>query len=231
MQPYFMPYIGYFQLINSVDTFVIYDNLKYTKKGWINRNRILDSNGRIQNLTIPIEKDSDHLDINQRYVSKSFDRKKIVNKVKSYYRKSINYKIIAELMDDVIIHNQHSCLFNYIESSLKAVLNVLDIKTELIRSSEISIDHNLKGKEKVIAICNKLGADIYINPIGGVDLYDKSFFQNYDIELKFLKSNLSKYLQPTSPNLFHPSLSIIDVIANMNQDDLFKAIANDIEFL
>ena len=64
MQPYFMPYIGYFQLINAVDKFVIYDNIKYTKKGWINRNRIL-VNGKDQYISLPLKKDSDYLNINE----------------------------------------------------------------------------------------------------------------------------------------------------------------------
>jgi hypothetical protein len=76
MQPYFFPYIGYFQLIKSVDEFIIYDNIQYTKKGWINRNRIVE-NGKDQLITLPIKKDSDYLDIVERKLSESWEKDKI----------------------------------------------------------------------------------------------------------------------------------------------------------
>jgi len=77
MQPYFFPYIGYFQLVNSVDEFVIYDNIQFTKKGWINRNRIL-VNQNEDYISLPLKKDSDYLNVNQRFLSDawSVDRKK-----------------------------------------------------------------------------------------------------------------------------------------------------------
>ena len=74
MQPYFLPYIGYFQLIKSVDKFVVYDNIQYIKNGWINRNRLLQ-NSKDQYFTLPIKNDSNFLDINDRYISKNFDKK------------------------------------------------------------------------------------------------------------------------------------------------------------
>ena len=75
MQPYFLPYLGYFQLINAVDEFIVYDNIQYTKKGWFNRNRYL-KNGKDDIFTIPLKKDSDYLDVNKRIISETFERKK-----------------------------------------------------------------------------------------------------------------------------------------------------------
>ena len=84
MQPYFMPYIAYYQLINEVDQFVIYDDIKYTKKGWINRNRIL-SNDKEAVISIPIRKGSDFLDIKDRFLSDNWpsERKKLLNRLKA----------------------------------------------------------------------------------------------------------------------------------------------------
>ena len=87
MQPYFMPYIGYFQLLHASDTFVLYDNIQYTKKGWINRNRIIQNNNVIT-FTIPIKKDSDYLNIWDRQIADSFKREKLCNQIMNSYRKA-----------------------------------------------------------------------------------------------------------------------------------------------
>ncbi len=94
MQPYFLPYIGYFQLINAVDKFVIYDNIEFTKKGWINRNRIL-VNGKDEFISLPITKASDFLHANQRYLASNFEneKNKILRKIKESYRKAPYFKI------------------------------------------------------------------------------------------------------------------------------------------
>src|SRR5437868_13460953 len=90
MQPYFLPYIGYFQLIESVDLFVIYDNIKYTKKGWINRNRFL-RNGADVVFTVPLRKDSDSLNVRERAVADDFDPRKLVNQVREAYRRAPHF--------------------------------------------------------------------------------------------------------------------------------------------
>ena len=88
MQPYLFPYIGYFQLMNAVDEFVIYDNIEFTKKGWINRNRIL-VNGRDSFITVPLKKDSDYLDVRDRYLADSWpsERVTILYRIKQSYRR------------------------------------------------------------------------------------------------------------------------------------------------
>src|SRR2546421_3494048 len=90
MQPYFFPYIGYFQLISSVDLFIIYDDIKYTKKGWINRNRFL-RNGADCVFTVPVRKDSDFLDVKDRLLARDFDRIKLVNQLREAYRRAPHF--------------------------------------------------------------------------------------------------------------------------------------------
>src|SRR5690606_18130129 len=117
MQPYFCPYIGYFQLMNAVDKFVVYDNIQYTKKGWINRNRIL-MNGKDQLFSLPVKKDSDYLNINQRFLSDDFDgeKKKLLNKFKGAYNKAPYFKEIFPLLQE-IINDDSNNLFDYIYHS------------------------------------------------------------------------------------------------------------------
>jgi hypothetical protein len=208
MQPYFLPYIGYWQLIAAVDAFVVYDNIKYTKKGWINRNRFL-LNGKEALFSIPLRKDSDFLYVNQRFLADSFNREELLNNFREAYRKAPEYLSVMPLVEK-IIKNSDKNLFEYIFASIRAVCDFLSIKTPLVVSSTVACDHSLKSVERVQAICKALGADTYINSIGGIELYSKEEFENLGIDLKFLKTFPFEYEQ--SGISFVPWLSIIDVL-------------------
>jgi hypothetical protein len=210
MQPYFFPYIGYFQLINSVDEFIIYDNIQYTKKGWINRNRIL-CNESDKFITLPLKKDSDFKDVFERKLSDTWidDRNKILNLIKTSYRKAPFFNDVFEIVQKCLLYDNQN-LFNFIFNSIKIINEYLEIKTKMILSSSVNIDHSLKSKHKVIAICKEMNATTYINAIGGVDLYDKDEFLENKIFLNFIKSNSLNYKQ--FDNEFIPWLSIIDVM-------------------
>ena len=223
MQPYLFPFIGYFQLINAVDEFIIYDNIQFTKKGWINRNRIL-VNGTDEYITIPLKKDSDFLDIKDRYLSQEWpnERKKILNRITESYRKASHFNIIYPIIERIMMYEDKN-LFAFIFNSLKEVNQYLDIKTPLIVSSFISINHDLKGENKVIELCKARKAKTYINPIGGVELYNKETFNNKGLELKFLKANNITY--PQFKNDFVPFLSIIDVMM-FNSKETVKEYIN-----
>lgn len=224
MQPYFLPYIGYFQLINVVDKFVVYDNIKYTKKGWINRNRIL-VNGRDEYITLPLTKASDSFYINQRSLTDTFsaDSRKILNKVRENYRSAVCFSVVYKILEE-ILEFQDRNLFEFVFNSLKIVCNYLDISTEFVISSALPIDHALKAEDKVITICKQQGAATYINPIGGMELYSKERFKVNHIDLKFLKANPSEYPQVGSG--FISNLSILDVMMN-NQKDKIKIFLNN----
>lgn len=192
MQPYFMPYIGYWQLMNAVDKYVVYDNIEFTKKGWFNRNRIL-LNGKDFLFSIPIKNDSDYLHVNQRFVSETFDKQKLLSQIRNAYSKAPYFKTIFPIIESIIMLEEEN-LFKYIFNSIKAIHELLDIKSELIVSSSISIDHALKGKDKVLAICKNLNADSYYNAIGGNLLYNKNEFEQHNIELNFIKTRNIEYI-------------------------------------
>jgi hypothetical protein len=220
MQPYFLPYIGYFQLMNAVDQFVIYDNIQFTKKGWFHRNRIL-VNGRDKMFSVPLKKDSDYLDVAQRELADSFDEesKKIIRKIESSYRKAPYYKEVMPLVEECF-QRRSGNLFDFIHASLTLLTKFLEIDTDIIISSSIDIDHTLKSQDKVLAICKSLNADIYINAIGGQDLYTAEAFRNEGIELRFIKTKPIEYRQ--FDNVFVPSLSIIDVMMFNSKERIDK---------
>lgn len=224
MQPYFMPYIGYFQLINSVDKFVIYDNIQYTKKGWINRNRIL-ANGKDQLITLPIKKDSDYLNVVERELSESWDKdkSKMLNVIKASYNKAPYFQETFELISKCL-NNPEANLFRFIYDSIVLINNHLEIKTPIIISSTIDADHTLKSQDKVLSLCKEQNADVYINSIGGVELYDKETFKQNNIKLNFIKSNPIQYKQFN--NEFVSWLSIIDVLMFNSKEQIKEYLNN-----
>ena len=208
MQPYFLPYVGYFQLIGAVDMFIIYDNIKYTKKGWINRNRML-RNGSDAMFSLPLKRDSDYLDVVKRQLAADYDRTKLLNQFKGAYLRAPFFADTFPLLERIVCHEDQN-LFGYIPHAILCSCEHLGITTKIRTSSEIAIDHELKNQDKVIALCKAVEADVYINSIGGTDLYAGDDFKERDISLKFMQANTFEYLQFGAP--FVPWLSIVDVL-------------------
>jgi hypothetical protein len=216
MQPYFLPYIGYFQLISSADIFVVYDNVKYTKKGWINRNRFLQG-GKDAEFSIALKHDSDMLQIRERSVSPDFNTTKLIHQVREAYRKAPEFETSFDVFRSIVLHEDTN-LFNFIYNAISKMCSLLEIRTTIVVSSTIEIDHSLRGQEKVLAICRHLGADTYINAIGGQELYRAGDFKRNGIDLRFLKSHLIEYRQFNFP--FVPWLSILDVLMFNTREEI-----------
>ena len=222
MQPYLFPYIGYWQLINIVDTFVIYDNIQFSKKGWFHRNNIL-LDGKKKLFSIPLKKDSDSLDVVERYISDGAEKEinKIIRQVENAYKKAPYFVDVFPLIKE-IFQNAERNLFKYIYNSVIQICEYLEINTNIVISSTINIDHSLKSQDKVIALNKALNATKYINPIGGTELYDFEKFQNENIELFFLNSNVPEYNQFGKE--FIPYLSIIDIMMFNSREDIKKLL-------
>lgn len=227
MQPYFLPYIGYFQLIQAVDQFIVYDNIQYTKKGWINRNRFLQ-NGKDILFSVPLKKDSDFLDVKDREVSADFKKDKLLNQIREAYRRAPYFEQAFPVFEQIVQHDDMN-LFRFIHNSIVRTCEYLKIDTEIVISSNVSIDHSLKNHDKVLALCAAVGATTYVNAIGGVELYSKEDFSSRDIELKFIKSKPFEYKQ--FDNEFVPWLSIIDVMMFNSREDTLAGITNSFDLI
>jgi hypothetical protein len=223
MQPYLFPYIGYFQLINMADKFVIHDDVQYIKGGWINRNRIL-LNREAYLFTLSIKNDSAFLNINQRFFTENFDkeRKKILNIVELSYRKAPYYSNVKKLLDCIFYLDKMN-ISQMIIHSLKIICDYLDINTQFYISSELTKDNTLKGEQRVININKCLEADHYINSIGGEKLYSRDVFEKNDIKLSFLQPRFAEYSQ--FDNQFVPWLSIIDVLMFNNKEEVQEILS------
>lgn len=208
MQPYFLPYIGYWQLLAAVDRFVVYDNIEFTKKGWINRNRFL-RNGTDAIFTVPLKKASDALTVAERTLADDFDPAMLLNPLIAAYRKAPFFSAVFPVIEKVIAATPRN-LFEYLHHGLKVIAEYLDIRTPVVVSSTVDIDHTLKAERKVLALCEALGATRYINSVGGRELYSARAFAERGIELRFLQSRPVPYPQYNHP--FVPALSIVDVM-------------------
>lgn len=227
MQPYFLPYIGYFQLIRATDVFVLYDNIKYTKKGWINRNRFL-RNGADAMFSLPLKKGSDFLEVVEREISESFDRAALLNQFGGAYSEAPFFRSTYELLEE-ILGQQTRNLFQFIYGSILKVCQYLEIQTKIVVSSTLDVDPSLKGQDRVIAICRELQGDIYINPPGGMSLYKKEDFSKEGIELKFIRPGNVVYKQFGGPHV--PWLSIMDVLMFNSKEDVRDSLLVECELL
>lgn len=208
MQPYFFPYIGYFQLMRAVDVFVMYDDAQYMKGGWINRNRIL-VNGNATWLTLPTRRASVTLPINQRSYLLADHIASIKQQLSAAYANAPRFKETFAFICDLLDFNeQNVAKFN--SNLLLGLATKLGLSCTLISSSSMDKSPNMKGSDKVIDICHRIGAKQYINPIGGSALYDPAVFSREGVQLRFLEGNASSYAQFGGPQV--PSLSIIDVL-------------------
>lgn len=211
MQPYLFPYVGYFQLINSVDIFVACNDVQYIKQGWINRNRVL-INGEPHMFIFSLKKGKQSLKINERYFSYKFEEEKdkFLKTLKSSYRNSPYYKNIMPLVLDILNYTSHKDISCFIYNSLKIICDYIGIDTLFVKSSDIVKNEKLKCQDKVIDMVKMLGGDVYINSIGGINLYSKEVFKKEGIELYFIKTHDFTYKQYGDD--FIPNLSIIDLL-------------------
>ena len=213
MQPYFMPYIGYFQLMKAVDKYVVYDDVNYIKGGWANRNHIL-INGEKEMFTVTLQKASPNKLFNEIVIGDDF--KKLMKTLQMNYSRAINFDQTMVLMERLIsFPNKQLAVF--IANSFREILSYLSVETEILMSSEIPKDNSLRGKDKIIQICEILGADTYYNAVGGKNLYDQEEFREHGITLNFVDSLPQVYSQLHTRE-FVSGLSMIDVLMNNTKD-------------
>lgn len=228
MQPYFFPYIGYFQMLNAVETFVFLDNVNFIKKGHIHRNTI-SLNGKDHFFTIPLAKASQNKLISQIELHKSYDpwKEKFKKTLTHAYKKSENFdlvypRIVVMLDKYGETANQtrpdrpryHNMLNHLCEASIKVSTNLMGIyNTKTISSWSIDTN-NLTGEARILRICQALRATHYINAIGGRSLYQPENFDKYGIDLRFIKCKLDQKED------FNPHRSILDLLFRYPLDEV-----------
>ena len=229
MQPYLFPYIGYYQLISAVEKFIIYDDVNFIKQGWINRNTIL-ANGKPCLFTVPLENQSSFSKINETLIDhEKYHRwKKIFFKTieQNYSKAPFFIEVLSIIKETFEIENNNLSLLA--TNSLKNVCDYIGINTSFENSSSIYLNQNLTSQNRILDICKKEDAKVYVNPIGGVKLYNENDFLTEQIALRFIKANQINYNQFNQE--FVPNLSIIDVLM-FNEVGIVKKLLSNWELI
>lgn len=211
MQPYLFPYLSYFQLLSSVDKFVVYDDVAFIKQGWINRNRIL-VNGREYRFTVPLRKASSFKRINETEVDPTAYAKwlsRFLMTIEQNYCRAPNFDPVFKLVRGVFDGFEGSIAALTVRS-ITATVKYLEFHTTILGSASGYGNDELGGVQRIIDICKREGASEYINAIGGQSLYAREQFLAYDVALRFIRSRPVIY--PQFGAQFTPDLSIIDVM-------------------
>jgi hypothetical protein len=221
MQPYFFPYTGYWQLLNAVDKYVIFDDVNFINRGWINRNRIL-MNGEARMINLIMSGASQNKLINEIEVSQETIHRKIFLRMIREEYKNAPYFSIAFPIVEAVMNQEERNLAKFLEYSIRKICTYLSIETEIIVSSSMPKNNSLRSQDKIIEICKILHADEYYNPIGGIKLYSFGKFASQGIGLRFLKPETAEYRQ--FQNQFIPNLSILDVMMFNSADEIRKML-------
>lgn len=239
MQPYFFPYIGYFQCIKEVDQYILYNNLNYIKEGWMNRNRIMVKNREPSYITVPLEKGSSNKMIYEVEIyQKENWRKKMLNGIFLNYKKAQFFDEVFPFVSD-IINYETNLLYNLNEYCVKQVSNFLEINTIVLNVDKefTELEKKLNSEDaelkiifahwkmntydrkviRVYEICKAMGAEVFLNAIGGQALYSKEEFKRNNLDLYFVTQNPDICYTQLS-DTFYPGLSIIDVMMNCGKD-------------
>lgn len=210
MQPYFFPYLGYFQLIHASDAFVAYDTAQYSRGGWINRNRILGDGGP-RWFTLPVAHDDITLPIHgRRYADADGGaRQQLLRKLDNQYRRAPHFAATMALLEPLLLDREAN-VAAYNLRLLQGLCVHLGIGTRIELASRLPATDGLRGQDTVLALCRGLGATSYLNSIGGTALYSAEDFAREGLGLRFLRSDAPPYPQFAGDPV--PGLSIIDVL-------------------
>lgn len=214
MQPYFFPYAGYFSLIKQTDRFILLDEVQFIRHGWIERNRILNSDQGWIYIKVPLVKEEGRITIIKKLkINNEQDwKQKIISQLLTYKKKAPYYKQVVDLIKDVFKGNFDE-IVTLNKSSLESVCEYLEMEhnIEVFSTMNLSIEKPEAPDEWALNICKAIG-DVkeYWNPPGGLSFFDKNKYENAGISLKFHKINLLPYNQFRAG--FEPGLSIIDLM-------------------
>lgn len=209
MQPYFFPYLGYYQLVHAVDTFVMFDDVNFIKRGWIHRNNFLIGGGA-KLISIPLKNASQNRSICEIEVDDAqLWREKMLKTIELAYKRAPRFSSVFPVVD-AIIRSSEKKIGSLAAMSIRSVAEYLGMKTSFVPSSSSYGKHDMNAEQRILHICKRASASDYINPIGGRELYTRATFEANNLRLRFLEAKPVSYAQYNGH--FVPWLSMIDVL-------------------
>lgn len=227
MQPYFFPYIGYYQLIDHVDQWVVFDKTQYIRKGWVNRNRVLhpDVNKEWNYITVPVRKHDKSTPISLIEINNDLQwKKEIAGKLSHYKRVAPYYQAVLDLLDECF-SQEAELLSDFLITCLSASCERLqiDFSPLVFSKMNLNIDDAKHAGQWALNIASALDAQEYVNPPGGYKIFDEAEFRAKSVNLRFLSSSISSYNQGKRP--FVSGLSIIDVMMWNSADQIKEMLS------
>jgi hypothetical protein len=218
IQPYIFPYLPYYQLAHAVDEFWIFDDVQYIRRGWMNRNYILN-NGQRQLFTLPVAKGSRSDLISEKQLSDDFAKSldNLILSIRNSYARAPHVDVVLGMLAELSLSTWESFL-EFSSRSLELTFRRLGVHAPMRRTSRLDIPDELHGAERIIEVCHRAGAQHYVNPIGGLALYDEDSFAQAGLRLSFLKGELPEYPHGAK-GAFEPGLSILDFLAWVSPTD------------
>jgi hypothetical protein len=184
MQPYFMPYAGYFRLFAAADVFVLFDCVQFPRRGWVHRNRFAMSAGQADWLTLPLAKCPRETPILE--LAFAADAEARLAALLGRFPQLEDARRRGSWLIDLVMNLRSRRIGDYLRGQLTELASFLGISRAVVRSSDLHIDPSLHGQARIIAIASALGARSYVNSPGGRELYDAATFARAGIELNFL---------------------------------------------
>lgn len=181
MQPYFMPYAGYFRLCEAADYFVLYDCVQFPRRGWVHRNRLPDATGALHWLTLPLAPAPQQTPIRMLRFHDEADALWASQLRRFPLLGSASASPWRALLEDL-----SGSVCDYLERLLRQVIDHLGLRCTILRSSQMSLPGTLRGQERILAVAERLGAGCYVNAPGGRALYRAEDFAARGIALRFL---------------------------------------------
>ncbi|MEZ9859213.1 WbqC family protein [Vibrio splendidus] len=219
MQPYIFPYLGYYQLVSSVESFVFYDDVTFIKGGYINRNSIL-LNGHPHRFTLPLIQASSNKKIKD--IDCHDKTSKILKSIEQSYSKAPYFLEVMPIIEKVMTGSDRR-LSTLASSSIIEVFKYLNISKEFFNSSELNYERRNEAAVKLILMSKTLDKSNYVNPLGGEKLYNKDYFLEHDLELHFLKKRDVAYFQGNNKEFFD-NLSMIDVLMWCSKNEIHELL-------
>lgn len=218
MQPYLFPYIGYYQLVFQADCFVFLDDVNFIKGGYIARNRIRGINSEPVGFFVGVEKQSQNRSIcDHTFV---VDCRKATASIAFSYTKAKNFKRVMPMVNKVLCSEERN-VAKLTAKSIKTVLEYLGKEQRFIFSSEVGNPNSLRGQDRIVDLCKRLGATEYTNPTGGSNLYHHEAFAREGIRLGFIKM-LASDLEFEGRD--YSGFSIIDVLMHCPDDTISEML-------
>lgn len=229
MQPYFFPYLGYYQLISAVDKFIIYDDVNFIRQGWINRNRLL-LGGRDFVFSAPLKDASSFKTIDQTELHpRDFPiwKEKFYRTLGQAYGKAPFYSEILPLVQQIFEEENHQFISQLASASIIRISQYLQIPTKFVTTAKVYQNAHLKAQNRIIDLCRKENASEYINAVGGQHLYSSADFARHNIRLRFIENIPVPY--PQYQYDFTAGLSILDVLM-FNGKDQSRQLLKSFQF-